>query len=194
MGTDHFHGFVRYCVFPSICSIIALIFAIIAAPIEPLQKFFSERGLRGFSKGAVLCAAFVGTMVMAPTNSTPTIDDTTRGTLPSMAVTQDTADPVKSAEPTQTPEPAPTSEPTETPTLEPTPTPESTETPTPEAEPMPTPAPSPIRGRSPDTIVYVSNKSNTIHSVHDCSGMRNYREMTIYDASSRGYNFCTNCW
>lgn len=197
-----FMGLSALAFFPSICSIIALIFVVIAMPIGPLQEFFSEHGLRGFAKGAVLCAAFVGTMMTAPTNSKPTADNTTRGTLPSMAVTHETANPAKSAEPVQTPEPTPkptpTPEPTATPTPEltpePTPAPTPEPTPTPIPTPEPTPTPQPIRGRSPNTIVYVSYRSNTIHSVHNCSGMRNYREMTIYDASSRGYNFCTNCW
>lgn len=64
--------------------------------------------------------------------------------------------------------------------------------------PAPTQAPSgnygPHRDRSPDTVVYVSNRSHTIHSVHDCSGMKNYKEMTIADAEAKGYEYCPNCW
>lgn len=30
-----------------------------------------------------------------------------------------------------------------------------------------------IHGISSDTVVFVSNRSNTIHKVHDCSGMKN---------------------
>ena len=140
-----FMALVALAFFPAIASVIAIIFAVIAAPIGPLQKFLSERGLRGFTKGAVLCVAFVGTMLTVPTNSTSTADTPTRGTLPSAAVTQETAAPVKSAEPVQTPEPTlkptPTPEPTATPTPEPTPEPTPAPTPTPAPEPTPTPAP-----------------------------------------------------
>ena len=46
----------------------------------------------------------------------------------------------------------------------------------------------------PDQIVYVSNKSHTIHESHYCSGMKNYFEMTFRDAVDAGYSFCMNCW
>lgn len=42
--------------------------------------------------------------------------------------------------------------------------------------------------------VYVSSRSNTIHSVPDCGGMKNYREMSREEADSRGYKYCPNCW
>jgi len=65
---------------------------------------------------------------------------------------------------------------------------------TPAPESKPTDGTQFIRGLSPDTTVYVSYRSNTVHSVHDCSGMKSYREMTIADATSRGYEFCPTCW
>lgn len=52
----------------------------------------------------------------------------------------------------------------------------------------------PIRGHDPYMTVYVSDRSNTIHSLHDCSGMKNYREMTLYEAEAKGYNYCKDCW
>ena len=42
--------------------------------------------------------------------------------------------------------------------------------------------------------VYVSNRSSTIHSVHDCGGMKNYQEMTRTEADANGYKYCPNCW
>ncbi|MDE7054421.1 MAG: thermonuclease family protein [Oscillospiraceae bacterium] len=44
------------------------------------------------------------------------------------------------------------------------------------------------------STVYVSNRSNTIHSVPDCGGMKNYREMSREEADSQGYKYCPNCW
>lgn len=42
--------------------------------------------------------------------------------------------------------------------------------------------------------VYVSNRSNTIHKVNDCGGMKNYRTMSRSDADAKGYKYCPNCW
>lgn len=42
--------------------------------------------------------------------------------------------------------------------------------------------------------VYVSNRSNTIHSVSDCGGMKNYRVMSRAEADAKGYKYCPNCW
>lgn len=50
-----------------------------------------------------------------------------------------------------------------------------------------------IRGYSSDTTVYVSN-SGKIHLKSNCSGMKNYTEMTLGNADSRGYEYCKNCW
>ena len=57
-----------------------------------------------------------------------------------------------------------------------------------------TPVVTEIRGRPANTEVYVSNRSNTIHSVSDCSGMKNYRVMTLGEAESNGYDYCNDCW
>lgn len=184
--------------FPSITSIIAVVFVLIAIPIEPLQDFFADHGLRGVVKGLVLCAAFIGAVMVAPPNEaadTPKEQPSYSGTQPSRAQwpSQDPAVTEGSAQ-------TPATEATTAPAVGPTPAPTSAPPPAPTPEPTPAPTaqpvqePQPIKGRSPDTVVYVSNRSNTIHSVNDCSGMRNYREMTIYNAASRGYNFCTNCW
>lgn len=100
--------------------------------------------------------------------------------------------PTPTPEPTPTPTPTPTPEPTPTPTPTPIPTPEPTPTPAPTPTPEPTPAP--IRGHSADTVVYVSQRSNTIHSIPDCSGMKRFREMTLGEADARGYKYCSNCW
>lgn len=56
------------------------------------------------------------------------------------------------------------------------------------------PVVSEIRGRPSNTEVYVSNRSNTIHSVSDCSGMKNYRTMTLGEADANGYIYCNDCW
>lgn len=65
---------------------------------------------------------------------------------------------------------------------------------TPNPTQNPVPSMQPIRGHDPYMTVYVSNRSNTIHSVSDCSGMRNYREMKLYEAEAKGYAYCNDCW
>lgn len=45
-----------------------------------------------------------------------------------------------------------------------------------------------------NVTVYVSKRSNTIHSVSDCSGMTNYRNMKRSEADANGYKYCPNCW
>lgn len=47
---------------------------------------------------------------------------------------------------------------------------------------------------SDDTTVYVSNKSDTIHSKSDCSNMKYYREMSKSEADSNEYDYCKKCW
>lgn len=47
---------------------------------------------------------------------------------------------------------------------------------------------------SDDTTVYVSNKSDTIHSESNCSNMKYYREMSKSEADSNGYDYCKKCW
>ena len=87
-------------------------------------------------------------------------------------------------EPVEVPAAGPVPEPLEEPTQPTAPEPPAQEAPT----------PSKIRGRSPDTIVYVSDRSHTIHSVSNCSGMKNYSEMTIERADAKGYKYCPTCW
>lgn len=98
--------------------------------------------------------------------------------------------PAPSAEVRALPEatPTPTAKPSPSPTVQPTPmsTPKPTE--------APTETPETIHGIPADTIVYVSEKSNTIHKVPDCSGMKNYREMTIAKADGLGFDYCPHCW
>lgn len=96
------------------------------------------------------------------------------------------------AAPTQTPKP--TIAPTQTPTPSPSPKPTPVPTPKPDPDPTPSPTPSTINGHPSNMTVYVSNSGHKIHSVHDCSGMKNYTEMTLGSAVSKGYEFCKNCW
>lgn len=66
---------------------------------------------------------------------------------------------------------------------------------TPDQTPVSTPSiPSGNQKPGPTDTVYVSKRSNTIHSVPDCGGMKNYREMTREEADAHGYKYCETCW
>jgi len=134
-------------------------------------------GIAGFI--IILVAGFV---LFSDAKSPATADhppaQTIRGTLPSEAleVTPPSVEP--SMEPSDEPEPAETLFPQA-------------------AAPTQEPAPTTIRGRSSDTIVYVSS-AGKIHSIPNCSGMRYYTRVTLGDAnrtaSRGGYTYCSNCW
>lgn len=161
--------------FPSVTSILAMLFAVIAAPIKPLQEFYRGRGLRGGAKAAVLCAAFVGSMLTVPTQ--PTADSGSKSIPPVESAAAEALAPSKAVEPSQTlpppstpdPSPDPTQSPAPEPTPEPAaqpspaakaaaesaspsapaPTPEPTPKPTPQPAPEPTPKPAPTPAPQP---------------------------------------------
>ena len=83
------------------------------------------------------------------------------------------------------------------------PAPIHTPEPTPEETPAPTVAPTEepagpqdlptAADLDPEMTVFISS-SGKIHSVDNCSGMKNSREMTLAEATEAGYEFCHNCW
>lgn len=182
--------------FPSWTSLLMIIAAAIALPVRQVKDFFTSKGLKGPIKGVIIALLFFIGALTAPTS---TQTDQPNITTSPTAVQSAEVQPSPTAE--VTPTPSPTVTPTPIPT--PTPTPSPTPTPTPESTPSPTPAPTPapepepvvttIRGLPSTTTVYVSN-SGKIHRVSDCSGMKNYREMSLGDADTRGYDYCSNCW
>lgn len=218
-----FMALVSFAYFPSITSIIAIVFAIIAVPIEKWQEILSGIGIRGWIKSAVLCVAFVVAIAISPAKKIDQhIDQTSPNpsyyeALPSKTPEKITAQkPEKTENPTDTPEKSESPNSTGNPTVPPTEYPQQDQksemsNPVPDPEPVfnhnPEPEPTPekksesgentektIKGKSYDTIVYVSKRSNTIHSVNDCGGMKNYREMTLGKADERNYKYCPNCW
>ena len=140
-----FMGLAAIIYFPSLCSIIAVIFVLIALPVAPLQDFFAAHGLRGRGKAIILVVAFFATALTAPkqeSSNTRTIDyPVLTSSAVSSTAPESTMPPDPTPKPTPTPTPAPT--PTPTPTPEPTPTPTPEPTPTPKPTPAPTPAPTP---------------------------------------------------
>lgn len=85
------------------------------------------------------------------------------------------------------PEPSPSPEPIRAVA---TAVPEPTAPPT--ATPEPTPTPYLIHYMDPYRTVYVS-RNGVIHVESDCSGMKNYTEMTLEEADAAGYEYCSRC-
>lgn len=86
-----FMGLSGILFFPSIAAIIMILFAIIAAPIGAWQEKLSSFGLHGLVKAAVLCAAFLGSVILLPPAKTadqPPAQPSYHGTLPSNAPTR----------------------------------------------------------------------------------------------------------
>lgn len=52
----------------------------------------------------------------------------------------------------------------------------------------------PRHGIRLNRTVYVSNSGHKIHLNSDCSGMKNYHEMTYEEACEAGYKHCSRCF
>ena len=164
--------------------------------------------------------SYYGTLPSRAPASVPTPSPAESPEEPSNEPTrEETEEPVQqTAESTTAPTQAPTSQPVAVPTPAPTRTPTApVQTTAPAAATQPvqnTTAPTQSGSQSGNsggsgrtegvptsaknlpgsTIVYVSNNANKIHSISNCSGMRNYREMTLDQANSNNYEYCSNCW
>ena len=58
--------------FPSVSSVLCWLFAVLAAPIKPLQRFWEYQvKLRGAAKVLIMVALFIGAVMTAPTNTVP---------------------------------------------------------------------------------------------------------------------------
>jgi len=50
-----------------------------------------------------------------------------------------------------------------------------------------------VSTESAQTTVFVSSSSKLIHTVFNCSGMKNYREMTLAEAREISSSYCSKC-
>lgn len=155
-----FMALVSLAYFPSITSALAILFVVIALPVKPLQEFLSGNGLRGWIKTVVLCAAFLGAVMVTPNRGMierPPAQPSYYGTLPSKKPEQETVSgSEKLLEETVVP----------TQILEETPTAEPAVVSTPSPSPSPTPSPSP---KQPSTGGN-SSSSGGSNSISDSGG------------------------
>lgn len=185
--------------FPSAASILMFVFCVFSIPIEKIQEFWRGKGLNKILKTTLLCVLFVVSMLSAPTDRST--DQSNSNDAPSNVQSNHSSE----IDSTEQPE-APAEIETDTEQIDQNPE----EQPVPEnsaanekpiqseAEPEENHSQEPaavttIHGQPSDTIVYVS-RSNKIHSVPDCSGMKKYTELTLGEADSHGYKYCDNCW
>lgn len=49
-------------------------------------------------------------------------------------------------------------------------------------------------GVDPEREVYVSDRSKTVHSKSNCSGMKHYSAMSAWEAYAHNYDRCSKCW
>lgn len=208
-----FSIFCGLCVFAYIPHFSALIFAvgcILSLPIPKIREFLGSKGLSGKFKGVLLSAILFAGIMATPTapkiqGPNETVRDVTN--VDESEPNEPKKDPEKSNKEESTSGSAQNKQDSAEKQIQtnaeapegdvpvPEPTHEPLQEPSPEVQPKPEPEPErTIRGRSSNTIVYVSKRSNTIHSVNDCGGMKNYREMTLGEADGRGYDYCPNCW
>lgn len=163
--------------FPSVSSLLSLLFTLIVVPIPPIQALFARAGLKRGVKAAVLVLLFLAAMGTAP--KLPSSD--LLGTAATPAITS-----VPTASPTVSLTPAPTPNPTPTPipTPSPIPTPISTPTPAPTAAVDPEPQ---------EQMVWIPQTGSKYHSNASCSGMKNPQQVPLSQAIARGYTACKRC-
>lgn len=176
--------------FPSATSIIMLLFAVIAAPIPPIQDFLSSRGLRGWVKPTLLVVLFFVSAILAPTGKS-TAENLS---LSSSTSAESQVEIIKSVPPT----PSTASTPTHTqkaspsPTATPSPTPEPTPSPTPELTPEPTPEPTPAP-EPVEQMVWISGNGEKYHSKSSCSNMKDPVQIPLSQAEN-SYKPCSKCY
>lgn len=215
-----FCGLCAFAYIPHFSAIIFAVGCILSLPIPKIREFLGSKGLSGKFKGVLLTAILFAGIMATPTApkiqgpNEPARDvtsvDESEPNEPIRAKRDESESeqqkyPEKSNKETSTSGSAQNKQDSaekqiqtnaEAPERDvpvPEPTHEPLQEPSPEVQPKPEPERT-IRGRSSNAIVYVSKRSNTIHSVNDCGGMKNYREMTLGEADGRGYDYCPNCW
>ena len=174
-----FMGLAAIVYFPSVTSVISIVFVLVALPVEKLQNFWEAHGLRGGIKAVVLCLAFLGAVLAAPTSKKAGLADTP-SPQPSSLET-----PLSQApEPTASPEPTPTPEPTPSPTPKPTPQP----TPKPTPEPAPAPVSTPASGQQSGGTGTISGEGSVTNEITG-----NLASTAYWVDGGQSYHFSANC-
>lgn len=208
--------------FPSVSSVLCFLFAVLAAPIKPLQRFWEYQvKLRGAAKVLIMVALFIGAVMTAPTdtvpagpsanvqqqesqNSTEDVQEVSE-TPQDASEAQDVSENVQASADEQ--EPAqPAQEAGETvqesqeqpqanePESEPQEAdPQASEPdPAPAVTPEPEPEPEAPADTGNDRTVYVTETGSKYHYDNNC-GNGTYYESTLQSALNRGLTPCKKC-
>ena len=194
--------------FPSFSSLLCFLFAVLAAPIKPLQRFWTYQvKLRGAAKVLIMAALFIGAVMTAPTDTLPEAPETHQDASEAQDVsedvqvsTEDSADKQEPAQPVQesgettqeAPEQPQSNEPESEPlkadpqASEPDPAPVVT------PEPEPQPAPAPQQNQTNSRTVYITPTGKKYHYDNNCNG-GTYIPSTLAEAQAMGLTPCKKC-
>ena len=197
--------------FPSVSSVLCLLFAVLAAPVKSLQRFWKYQvKLRGGGKALLMTALVIGAALTAPLEPAPQapaeddrqqeIQETVQETVPEepdassqgQTVSQDASSETVPEDPQASAEQAPVPPAEEAPQPSAETPPDVPEAPSEEpAQSLPepeTPAVSAPQGRT----IYVTATGKRYHYDNNC-GRGTYYPATMEEALARGLTPCEKC-
>lgn len=197
--------------FPSVSSVLCLLFAVLAAPVKSLQRFWKYQvKLRGGGKALLMTALVIGAALTAPLEPAPQapaeddrqqeIQETVQETVPEepdassqgQTVSQDASSETAPEDPQASAEQAPVPPAEEAPQPSAETPPDVPEAPSEEpAQSLPepeTPAVSAPQGRT----IYVTATGKRYHYDNNC-GRGTYYPATMEEALARGLTPCEKC-
>lgn len=208
--------------FPSVSSVLCFLFAVLAAPIKPLQRFWEYQvKLRGAAKVLIMVALFIGAVMTAPTDTVPVGPSANVQQQESQNSTEDvqeapetpqdaseaqdvsegvqvSADEQEPAQPAQEPGES-TQETQQQPQAnEPEPEPQESEPqvavpdPAPAVTPEPEPEPAPQENQANSRTVYITPTGKRYHYDNNCNG-GTYIPSTLAEAQAMGLTPCKKC-
>ena len=208
--------------FPSISSLLFWLFAVLAAPVKPLQRFWEYQvKLRGAAKVLIMVALFIGAVVTAPTDTVPEgpsanvqqqesqnrtedvqeapeedIPEAPQDASEAQDVSEDVQVSADEQEPAQPAQEAgeTVQEPQEQPQAnDPKSEPqEAAPTPAPAVTPDPEPEPAPQENQANSHTVYITPTGSKYHYDNNCNG-GTYIPSTLAEAQAMGLTPCKKC-
>lgn len=197
--------------FPSVSSVLCLLFAVLAAPVKSLQRFWKYQvKLRGGGKALLMTALVIGAALTAPLEPAPqapaeddrqqeiqeavqeTVQEEPDASSQGQTVSQDASSETAPEEPQTPAEQAPVSPAEEAPQPSAETPPDIPEAPSEEpAQSLPEPGTSAVSAPQGRTI-YVTATGKRYHYDNNC-GRGTYYPATMEEALARGLTPCEKC-
>lgn len=192
--------------FPSFSSLLCFLFAVLAAPIKPLQRFWTYQvKLRGAAKVLIMAALFIGAVMTAPTDTLPEAPETHQDASEAQDVsedvqvsTEDSADKQEPAQPVQESGETTQEAPEQPQSNEPESEPQEAEyqstapAPAPAVTPEPEPDPAPQENQTNSRTVYITPTGKRYHYDNNCND-GTYIPSTLAEAQAMGLTPCKKC-